>query len=387
MNDAFAGVPQLGPEVALTVAIPARNEESAIAATLTALARQRNGDGTALAYGRYDAIVFANDCDDATVARACDVASAYPGFALHVVTGSLPPAAAHVGTARKFVMDAAAERFQRAGRLRGTIATTDADTIVDGRWVAETLAEARHADAVMGRIMLAPHERDRLSGRARRLYLQDMAYRRIVGELDALGDPVACDPLPRHGQHYGASFAVSAAAYARAGGLPPRPVLEDLALFEALQRIDARVRHSMRVRVTTSARTLARVEGGFATFLGELRACGERGDEWLVEAAALTLARIDARAALRQLWLGSASAGDLDRVTATYAMSRYRFRRLFERAEPFGANAQRFEACASEAFARVAPEPLSSALAALRCALAAAKAKRPTRAITASGAG
>jgi len=42
MNDAFAGVPQLGPEVALTVAIPARNEESAIAATLTALARQRN---------------------------------------------------------------------------------------------------------------------------------------------------------------------------------------------------------------------------------------------------------------------------------------------------------------------------------------------------------
>lgn len=164
-------------------------------------------------------------------------------------------------------------------------------------------------------------------------------------------------------------------------------MLEDLALFEALQRIDARVRHSMRVRVTTSARTLARVEGGFATFLGELRACGERGDEWLVEAAALTLARIDARAALRQLWLGSASAGDLDRVTATYAMSRYRFRRLFERAEPFGANAQRFEACASEAFARVAPEPLSSALAALRCALAAAKAKRPTRAITASGAG
>jgi len=387
MNDAFARLPPLGPRVELTVAIPARNEESSIGATLTALARQCERDGTAVAYTRYETIVFANDCDDATVARARNVASAHPGFTLYVVAGVLPRAVAHVGTARKDVMDAAAQRFLRAGRPRGTIATTDADTIVDAHWVAETLAERRHADAVMGRIMLAPEERDRLSRGARRLYLRDMAHRRVVGELEAVRDPVACDPLPRHGQHYGASFALSAVAYECAGGVPPRPVLEDLALFEALGRIDARVRHSMRVRVATSARSLARVEGGFATFLSDLHACGERHDEWLVEAAPLTLARIDARAALRRMWFGSGTPGDLERITATYAISRQRFGRLFERTEPFGANAQRFEACASAAFAGVAPEPLTVALAALRCTLAASKAARPTRAIAASGAG
>ncbi len=171
MNDAFARLPPLGPRVELTVAIPARNEESSIGATLTALARQCERDGTAVAYTRYETIVFANDCDDATVARARNVASAHPGFTLYVVAGVLPRAVAHVGTARKDVMDAAAQRFLRAGRPRGTIATTDADTIVDAHWVAETLAERRHADAVMGRIMLAPEERDRLSRGARRLYL------------------------------------------------------------------------------------------------------------------------------------------------------------------------------------------------------------------------
>ncbi|GAC1308932.1 MAG: hypothetical protein NVSMB21_14900 [Vulcanimicrobiaceae bacterium] len=387
MSDGFSALPAVGARVALTVAIPARDEEDAIGGALLALVGQRDEDGTRLAFDRYETIVFANDCADATVARARALARAHPRFTLHVVAGSLPASAAHVGTARKAVMDVAARRFLRARRPEGTVATTDADTIVSPTWIVETLGEARHADAVMGRIMLAPSERASLSDAARRLYLADMAYRRIASECEAVRDPVDCDPLPRHGQHYGASFAVSARAYVRAGGLPPRPMLEDLAFFEALQRIDARIRHSMRVRVETSARTLARVDGGFATFLGDLHARGARRDEPFVEAAALTLARFDARAALRRLWQGSGTPADLDRITATYGMSRYRFRRLFDCGEPFGANAQRFEANASEAFARVASEPLPVALATLRCALAAAKAARPTRSIAASGAG
>lgn len=387
MRDGFAALPPLGPRVELIVAIPARNEEDSIGATLASLARQSDGSGSPLAYERFETIVFANDCIDGTAERARAVARAHAGFVVHVVTDALPPQIAHVGTARKRVMDAAARRFDRARRPGGTIATTDADTIVDTAWIAETLAEIRDADAVTGRIMLAPNERAGLSGAARRLYLHDTAYRQIVGELEAVCDPVPSDPLPRHGQHYGASFAVTARAYERVGGLPPEPRLEDLALYAALQRIDARVRHSMRVRVATSARTLARVEGGFATFLRDLHACAERRDERLVEAASLTLAQIEARAALRRLWHGSAAAADIDRVTATYAMSRYRFRRLFDRSEPFGANAQRFEASASAVFARVAREPLPIVLVVLRCALAAAKAARPTRSIAASGAG
>jgi len=143
----------------------------------------------------------------------------------------------------------------------------------------------------------------------------------------------------------------------------------------------------MRVRVNTSARTLARVEGGFGTFLRDLKASGERQEERLVEAAWLTIARIDARAALRRVWSGSPAPGDLDFITTTYTMSRYRFGRMFAHVESFGANAQRLEASASAAFGLVAREPLPVVLAALRCALAASKAARPTRAMAASGDG
>lgn len=243
MRDPFAALPPLGPRVELTIALPARNEEQTIGAAIAALARQRDRDGSPLSFERYDTILFANECADATALHARALARSYPGFQLYVVIGTLPSHAAHVGTARKYVMDAAARRFV-AGRPNGTIATTDADTVVDAAWVAETLAEARSADAVMGRIMLAPSDRARLPKPARALYLREMAYRRIVGELEAVRDPIPCDPLPRHGQHDGASFAVSVGAYQRAGGVPPRERLEDLALFEALQRIDARVRHA-----------------------------------------------------------------------------------------------------------------------------------------------
>jgi hypothetical protein len=45
--------------------------------------------------------------------------------------------------------------------------------------------------------------------------------------------------------------------------------LEDIALYDALERNGARIRHSLRVRVTTSARFGSRAPGGFGSRICE----------------------------------------------------------------------------------------------------------------------
>ncbi len=244
-------------------------------------------------------------------------------------------------------MDAAARRFERAGRCEALIASTDADTQAAPDWIAWTLEEARAADAVAGRIVLAADERGRLAAAARALYLRETAYRHVVAELEAARDPLPADPSPRHGQHFGASFALSVRAYRAAGGVPPLPALEDAALYEALLRVDARVRHSPRVRVTTSSRLEARAAGGFATFLSDLDALGRRGAPWLVDDPRATLARIDARAALRRIWRGSPRAGDAELASTAFGPAEH-WRLLLDREQPFGLNHERIAAGAAQ---------------------------------------
>ena len=384
MSDPFAALPAPLPGCRLTVAIPARDEERLIGRALAALGRQRALDGTPLRADAFDVLVFANACRDRT-ARAARAATA-PHLRAFVVEGALPAGAAHVGSARKLVMDAAARRFERAGRPGGLIASTDADSEVDPGWVAWTLAEARGVDAVAGRIVLAPAERRALSAAARALYRREAAYRHAVADLEAAHDPLPEDPAPRHGQHFGASFALGVRAYRAAGGLPPLPALEDVALYDALLRIDARVRHSPRVRVATSPRLEARARGGLATFLGDLHELGRRGEPWLVDDPRDTLARIQARAALRRIWRGEPRAHDAALAGAAFALTPQRWAALFDRGEPFGRNYERL-AAAGGRWRSYAPVPVAEALAALHPLLASANALRPTRSSAASGAG
>ena len=125
MSDPFAGLAPLGPGCRLTVAIPARDEERLVGRALAALAAQRALDGAPLAPELFDVLVFANGCRDRTAQVARGAA---PHLRVQVVEGGLPAGAAHVGMARKLVMDGAARRFERAGRPDGLIASTDADS-------------------------------------------------------------------------------------------------------------------------------------------------------------------------------------------------------------------------------------------------------------------
>ena len=74
------------------VIVPARDEAGAIAATLHGLNRQIALDGRPFDRDRYEVIVLANNCRDATAEIARAFARAHPGLRLHVATRTLPAA-------------------------------------------------------------------------------------------------------------------------------------------------------------------------------------------------------------------------------------------------------------------------------------------------------
>jgi hypothetical protein len=172
---------------------------------------------------------------------------------------------------------------------------------VAATWLAATQAEfAAGADAVGGRIYpeAAPGEIC-----VRRTHLRDARYRLLRARLEALLDPDPADEWPRHHQHFGASLALTVAAYRQVGGLPVVPYLEDEALWQVLRRHDLRLRHSPKVYVSTSGRHQGRVEVGLSWQLREWASLLHQQREPLVESGASLVAEWQARRQLRQLWV------------------------------------------------------------------------------------
>ena len=301
------------PRCEVAVAVPARDEASSVAATVAALADQREADGARFDPTRYEVILFANGCADGTAdaARAAGAAARRraPGFRLHVVEAELPAEASHSGGARRAAMELVRARLATLGTLPGgrsrVIATTDADTEVARDWLTATLAElARGADAVGGRVVA--RDLDRLPAAARALYLYDVGYHHLAAAVDALVDPEPHDPWPRHPQHFGASLAVTLDAYDAVGGLPAAPALEDVRFVEQLARGGFQLRHSPAVRARTSARPDGRARDGLARQITRWVAAGD--GRWAVESAAVVEGWAGVRAALRRRW-GAARAG------------------------------------------------------------------------------
>ncbi len=386
---AFEDLPQIGAAVQTVVVIPARDEADHISRALAALFEQRTSDGQTVDPRSYETIVFANTCRDetASIARAF-ARERGPRHTVHVVEERLR-AGTHVGTARRLVMDAALERLERAGRPEGWIASTDADTVVASDWLAALRDEAaRGVDAVMGRVRVAPADRPAFSPDAARVYGRHLAYNRAVARAEAAFDPIPWDPLPRHNMQYAACLAVRAEAYARAGGLPDLPRGEDTALYAALARCGARVRHSPRFLASTSPRSSGRVEGGFATFVRQLHdAAGP--ERWLVEQPEETLHHIRARAALRAYHHdGDVRSSAYRDVLVYFRLDFAACAELFDRDEPFGANLERFERSADErgVYAGYGRVPVARAIAALREACEATS-RSAMRTSVASGAG
>jgi|GEM_PF-551388 len=296
------------------VIIPAKDEATNLPATLAALAGQVDGAGRPLPPAEVEVIVLANNCQDHTAEVVRAAAAQHPRLALHVAELHLPPAEAHVGRARRLLLDEAARRLEIVEAPgSGLLLSTDADTLVAPTWVWATRQEAAAgAEAVAGRILTAKAALAASAAAAaapadsrcpvRALQVRDAAYRLLLTQLEHRLDAAPADPWPRHHQHFGASLAVTVRAYRRVGGLPVVPFLEDEALWQLLRQHDLPVRHSPHVRVVTSPRRCGRVEVGLSWQLREWAQLAETGQEPLVPCCH-ELARVwRARRRLRAWW-------------------------------------------------------------------------------------
>jgi hypothetical protein len=273
------------------VAIPARDEEASIKSCLEALDAQEGARFSHI-------VVLVNSSTDAT-ASAAQAVRLSPETQLHVIERTLPEGQANAGFARRLAMEEAAALAGPSGVLL----TTDADGEVDADWLAANLAALRQgADAVAGWVELHPIDWGHIPTQLHEDDARECAYDALCDEIHARLDPDPADPFPRHTQHSEASIAVTAAAFARCGGVPAVPSAEDRALIGALRRVDARIRHALGVHVTVSGRIEGRTPGGMADTIRR-RLSGP--DEFLdprLEPAADCARRAAGRAGLRRTY-------------------------------------------------------------------------------------
>ena len=272
------------------VAIPAKDEAERIGGCLLALARQTCRPQTVL--------VLANNCSDRTATIASGMASALP-YHLHVECHGFPPHRANAGEARRLAM----ELSERLVGRDGVLLTTDADAVVAPDWIANNCNSVlAGAELVCGRVVLDPLEAALIPPH---LHADDALECRLIELLDRIAyrlDPDLADPFPRHTETAGASMAVTAVAFRRAGGIPAVPSGEDRAFVRVLASMDARIRHDPSVLVSVSGRTVGRAPGGMAD---TIRRRIQRQDEFtddMVEPAVDAYRRYDFRRRVRQAW-------------------------------------------------------------------------------------
>ncbi len=273
------------PRCRAVVVIPARNEEAHLHDALDALARQVDAEGNPLAQDFFEVLLLLNNCTDGSAKVALAWGRAHPLVVVHVLEVGLKASQAHVGTARRMLMDTAWHRLQgREGVV--AILSTDADTMVARDWITQSLrALEQGAEAVGGFIELKAGELKSLPAGARRAYLRERRYKRLIAELEDLLDPQPGDPWPRHLEHFGASLGCTPEIYAKAGGLPAIKPLEDVAFVDALRRVGARLRHDPAVIVYTSSRMQGRAEVGLSGQLSIWQQMAETGEEHRVRCA------------------------------------------------------------------------------------------------------
>ncbi len=292
----------ISAECKVSVVIPVCNEAHHLPLTLPAFAQQKDSRGKALDTRLFELIILANNCTDGSVEIIKKFGRENPQMQIRLAEISLSEENANIGFVRRLLMNEAFFRLQ-THRKNGVILTTDGDTTVAPDWISANLREIElGVDAVGGRIIIAPEELAAMDANCRDFYLKDEKYRLLAAEIESLIDDIPHDAAPRHHQHFNGSFAVTTDAYERAGGVPKVRFLEDIAFYEALQRVDAKFRHSPFVKVYTSSRHEGRSEVGLSYQLNEWRKLGECGADFMVESAQTIEKKLQAKRNLRKVW-------------------------------------------------------------------------------------
>ncbi len=232
---------------AVGVVVPAHDEEELLPGGLAAL-----GAAVATATAgrpglRVRIVVAADACTDDT-----------PAVARRAGALLVSVNAENVGTARAAGMAALLAPGATAwdGRPpppeRLWLATTDADSVVPARWLADQLDRADAGwEAVVGTVAVADwtDHGDRVAGEFARRYGRWRGW---------------------HPHVHGANLGFTARAYQAAGGFPALATGEDRALVAALQAGGHRVLRSAAISVVTSARVRYRAPAGFGHDLATL---------------------------------------------------------------------------------------------------------------------
>tara|TARA_R110000868_G_scaffold86565_4_gene242744 strand:+ start:335 stop:1273 length:939 start_codon:yes stop_codon:yes gene_type:complete len=252
----------------LCVCVPARNEAARLPILLDALARQ---DWV----GPVPVVVAINNTTDDSVQVVESARERHAGR-LHIalLSADFAPDIAHAGSARRMAMDAGLSLMAKYNNA--VLVSTDADTRPPRAWLTSIMAAfARGADIVGGRIEI--DMREPLPAHALRIREAWDRYWMTVRAIEDNVDPQPWDPAPRHGDHTGASLAISADLYRACGGVPLLPTGEDRALVNAALARGARLAHPQDVYTYVSPRTAGRAEGGMAVAMQDLLATAHSG--------------------------------------------------------------------------------------------------------------
>lgn len=306
----FQSVPH--PLLKVSVVVPAKDEASYIKKTLNALRTQIDDMGEPLQNECYEVLILANNCSDDTYEICKDYQTEYPEFRIAIESIQIPKSLAHIGTVRRMLMDAAYERLMNVTGEKGIIVSTDADTEVDPQWIFQIIQEIENGvDVVGGRIL----SKDTPS-LSRMHHLRDVTYRFLKAKLECEIDPCKFNPWPRHHQCFGASLAVTCEMYERGGRLPIVPYLEDEAFRIAVNRIDAKIRHSPKVLVYTSSRLLGKVDVGFSGQLKEWETMSLNNQQQLEESFESVKLQFVIKNHLRKAWIASMNDNPIPTLVA-----------------------------------------------------------------------
>lgn len=228
---------------AVTVVVPARDEELLLPACLAAL-QVAAAEVVARVPGlRVDVVVVLDRCCDGSAAA---VASAPGGVAVHPLVVD----EGNVGAARAAGVAAARALHVAVPADRHWLAMTDADSHVPPDWLMHHLQLAEGgADAVVGTVTVV--DWSQRAGLVRDRWL------------------AGYQPVDGHGHVHGANLGLTAHAYLLAGGFRAQQTHEDRDLVAALADRCLLVR-SAGAPVVTSSRVHARAPEGFAGFLDAL---------------------------------------------------------------------------------------------------------------------
>ncbi len=288
------------PSVKISITIPVRDEAENIEKMLQAFLRQSDLSGRELDFASFEILILANNCADNSTQIIEKFSRENPSLNLYLKEIQLDADDANIGFVRRSLMNAACARLKTHG---GVLMTTDGDTIVADDWIAANLNEIeKGADAVGGRIIISEKEIAKMDARCRQTHVLDEEYRILTAQIESAIDDLPFDKAPRHHQHFNGSFACTTAIYEKAGGIPDVKFLEDIAFFHALQRLDAKVRHSPQVKVYTSSRHVGRSEVGLSFQLNLWKNLNETGKDFLVESVESIVERFTARRILRKIW-------------------------------------------------------------------------------------